>query len=189
MKSIIHEVWKPIDWIEGIRGTYEISNFGSVRRTSMIRHNHYSNSYQTVHKIREMTPTNNGNGYMIISFPVGAKKKSCYVHRLVARAFVPNPDNKPEVNHKDHDRANNNVNNLEWVTDKENTNYSVPLMHHPRNNSNERGIRYRKGSYEVQIYHKSKRYYVGRFKTFEEAVIARNAKDKELGLIIRKEQP
>lgn len=62
---------------------------------------------------------NQSNGYMQITI----NNKTFYVHRLVAQAFISNPDNKPQVNHIDENRINNNVSNLEWVTAKENLNY------------------------------------------------------------------
>ena len=58
----------------------------------------------------------NGSGYKYVR--IG--RKNVYVHRLIAETFIPNPENKPQVNHKDGNRANNSVDNLEWVTAKEN---------------------------------------------------------------------
>lgn len=181
------EEWRLINWIPNLRGAYEISNLGNVRRTAFIRHEHYSNTYQVIHKTRYLTPTDNGNGYKIVGLPVntatGSTNKNFYVHRLVAMAFISNPENKPEINHKDHNRNNNKSSNLEWVTDAENTQYSAHLMCHPTSKSKTRGIVNRKGKFEVQLYHKNKYYYVGRFSTLDEAICARDHKDKELGIV------
>lgn len=59
-------------------------------------------------------------GYRIVTIWVNGKQENHYVHRLVAEAFIPNPEDKPEVNHKDGNKQNNNVNNLEWCTSSEN---------------------------------------------------------------------
>ena len=65
------------------------------------------------------------DGYVIISLSKGGKKYKCYLHRLVAETFIPNPDNLPQVNHKDEDKTNNCVSNLEWITPKDNCNYGT----------------------------------------------------------------
>ena len=77
------------------------------------------NRYSNKEKI--LKPRNNGDGY----FSVILKGKKEYIHRLVAEAFIPNPDNLPEVNHKDENKFNNYVNNLEWCVHKYNCNYGV----------------------------------------------------------------
>lgn len=65
-------------------------------------------------------------GYLRVNFVLdGGKHVTLRVHRLVAEAFIPNPENKPEVNHKDYNRANNKVENLEWVTAKENAEHKL----------------------------------------------------------------
>lgn len=99
----IQEIWKPI---EGYEGLYEISNLGRLR-----------NSKGVIRK-----PQSNGNGYKKVFLYRDGKGKGFFVHRLVAKAFVPNPENKPHVNHIDESRDNNVASNLEWVTQKENLN-------------------------------------------------------------------
>ena len=67
---------------------------------------------------KALTPKNNGNGYLRIYIP--KIKKRFLLHRLVATAYIPNPDNKPQVNHIDGNKLNNKADNLEWVTAQEN---------------------------------------------------------------------
>ena len=116
------EQWKDI---LGYNGKYSISSYGRVR----------SNKKSVI-----MSPCNDKDGYVLISL-YKDKKKTCKIHRLVALNFIPNPLEKPTVNHKDGNKGNNNVLNLEWNTRKENTNhgYNTKLIfNYGLNNGNGR---------------------------------------------------
>lgn len=100
-------------------GSYEITSDGKIFRTSrsVLRSDGQS---RTLHR-REMSCTDDGHGYRQISVYDGEGKRVCHkLHRLVAQNFLPNPLNKRTVNHKDGDKNNNTVDNLEWATDSEN---------------------------------------------------------------------
>lgn len=92
-----------------------------------------------VPKLKKCYPNKN-NRYVqviLVNVPKGIKPKLLYVHRLVAQHFIPNPNNLPEVNHRDFDRSNNCVENLEWVTRREN-------MEHAQTNTNIRNSKFRR---------------------------------------------
>ena len=101
----MEEIWKDIPEYLGI---YQVSNYGLIRKIGRCK------------KPKFMTPKPNQKGYLRVCFSIGGKKRYYRVHRLVAQAFIPNPDNKPQINHKDGNKLNNNVSNLEWVTNQEN---------------------------------------------------------------------
>lgn len=73
---------------------------------------------------KPLTPTDNGKGYLIVKCFIGGKWTSKAVHRFVAEAWIENPNNLPEVNHKDCNRQNNSIDNLEWCTHSYNIEYS-----------------------------------------------------------------
>lgn len=102
------EIWKPV---VGYEGLYEVSNTGEVR--SLFRYK------------KLLKPTVARNGYCAVELFKNKKRKHILVHRLVALAFIPNPDNLPMVNHKDETRDNNCVENLEWCTAKYNMNFGT----------------------------------------------------------------
>ena len=110
------EQWRPVP-ISPYSIIYEVSSFGRIRSKRRETKNRYSTMIRR-QKILRQVPDNR-RGYMTVS--LGASpRKTFLVHRLVALAFIPNPERKPQVNHKDGNRINNNLSNLEWVTNKEN---------------------------------------------------------------------
>ena len=98
------EIWKPV---VGYLGFYEISNLGRVKSLK-----------DNLGRDRELIlkPQKRKDGY----FTIELKRSTKFLHRIVAEAFIPNPENKPQVNHKDSNRENNQTGNLEWVTASEN---------------------------------------------------------------------
>jgi len=103
------EIWKSHPEYTEI----EVSTLGRVR--PVMGH------YYTNHPIK--------NGYMNVRIPIDGKWTTKLVHRLVAQTFIPNPDNLPEINHKDSNRTNNSADNLEWCTHKENIAYRDKCGH------------------------------------------------------------
>lgn len=97
------EVWKDV---VGYEGLYQVSNIGNVYSCRQMKSLHPANSYS--------------NGYSLVLLYKDGTRKMKGVHRLVAEAFIPNPNNLPIVDHKDGNKRNNCISNLEWVTQKEN---------------------------------------------------------------------
>lgn len=114
------EVWVTMP---GYENKYEVSNLGSVRSVDMsVKHN-YGGIAIKRGRLRKLQISKTGY-YMVALMIAPNKIKNCSVHRLVAMAFIPNPDNKPHVNHIDGDKLNNKVENLEWSTPSENVKHS-----------------------------------------------------------------
>ncbi len=106
------EHWKPI---EGYEGLYEVSDYGrvvSLRRAPKL----------------VLSQSTSSTRYMRVSLNKNGSHKTVLVHRLVAKAFISNPFHKPQVNHKDGNRQNNLVENLEWVTSSENIQHAYDFL-------------------------------------------------------------
>lgn len=112
------EIWKDIiiernGVVYDYTGLYQVSNLGRVKSIS-----------NNKTKKEKILKCRRSNGYLYVALRVNRDVKQYGVHRLVANAFIPNPDNLPVVNHRDECKINNCVNNLEWCTHKYNINYS-----------------------------------------------------------------
>lgn len=111
VEILMTEAWKAIDGYEGL---YEVSNTGLVR----------SLNFNNTGRAKLMKPRKRQDGYLSVNLCKNGKHKSIKLHRLVASAFIPNPLNLETVNHRDEDKTNNNVSNLEWLTRGDNARYS-----------------------------------------------------------------
>ena len=115
---MIEEIWRPV---VGYEGLYEVSNTGRVRSLD---------KYDSMNRFlrgRILRLFTDGLGYLRAQLYSNSKRKSFLVHRLVAQAFIPNPDNLPQVNHRDENPSNDNVDNLEWCDGKYNVNYGTRI--------------------------------------------------------------
>jgi len=119
-----NEIWESI---AGFEDSYEVSNHGRVRSLDRLIDRY--GGKQSLHRGRILKQNNNrkGKGYMVVTFCNQCVKSWHSVHRLVANAFMQNPENLPCINHKDEDPSNNHVENLEWCTHKYNTNYGTAI--------------------------------------------------------------
>lgn len=108
------EEWRPV---KGFEGKYEVSNIGRVKSLGRF----LTDGRYHAERILSLPDDN----YVTASLWANNKECNKLVHRLVAEAFIPNPDNLPEVNHKDSNPKNNRVSNLEWVTSQENTKHRI----------------------------------------------------------------
>ena len=115
----MQELWKDID---GYEGFYQISNFGRVKSLSRKVSGGGNRSYYTKERVLAPRIVQNYNTVQLSKFGVITVYR---INRLVAQAFIPNPDNLPEVNHKDENKLNNRVDNLEWCSHLYNCNYGT----------------------------------------------------------------
>jgi len=125
------EIWKTAVYDgEVYEGLYKVSNWGRI----------LSLNYRNTGKAELLTPVDNGCGYLVVNLFKNEKRKKCYVHRLIAETFLPNPENKPCVNHKIEGEKGKTMNfvffnedgsvdeertTIEWVTREENNNYGT----------------------------------------------------------------
>lgn len=110
------EIWKNI---KGYEGYYEVSNYGRIKSLK---------DFRGRNRIYILRQQKNKDGYNRVELHKDGKRKTYMVHRLVAEAFIPNPNNLPFINHKNEfEKDNNKVENLEWCTSKYNVNYGTKI--------------------------------------------------------------
>lgn len=103
--------------IKGYEGLYQVSNLGNVKALG--------NGGSNASKERILKPAKDKKGYLMVWLCKEGKRKMCKVHRLVGMVFLSNPNNLPEINHRDEDKTNNNVTNIEWCDRGYNVNYGT----------------------------------------------------------------
>lgn len=149
------EIWKDI---KGFESLYQVSNLGRIKSLSkFINNNPKSKTIGFYSKEKNLKPTKSNSGYLYVVIYKKSKKYTLFIHRLVAQAFIPNPDNLPQVDHLDGNKLNNNVDNLEWVTSKENINRAWKMgLYKPRSenkgklNNYSKSIRKKVLQYDLQ---------------------------------------
>ena len=124
----MEEIWKPV---KGYEDCYEVSNTGKIKSIK---------TNKEVFKRRISKGVGNKDGYIkCLLFKRGIQTKQYYLHKLIAEAFIPNPENKPQVDHLNGNSLDNNILNLRWVTQKENNlnkNTRLSWIESRRNSSN-----------------------------------------------------
>lgn len=129
------EIWKPIKDFED---SYEVSSKGRVRSLDkIVVDNLKGTERRRLIKGKILKPyLCKGNGYLLVTLSKNSKFKYKTIHRLVAESFIPNPNSYPSINHKDEDKQNNNLENLEWCTVSYNTTYGTAQERHSKNSIN-----------------------------------------------------
>lgn len=155
--------------IPGYEGLYAVTDEGDIISLT------FRNNKTIKRKPTFMKPVEN-HGYLTVTLRKNGKQKNYYVHRLVAEAFVENPNGYNIVNHKDENRLNNIAENLEWCTQQYNVNYSKEKMRKPKSRSKKTNTGYKyislkkhRGKYVYRLYIRQ-RGICKHFETLEEAL-------------------
>lgn len=134
-----HEEWSDI---AGYEGLYQISNYGEIKSS-------YTNKI--------LKPNHENTGYLTVALYKSSKVRRCKIHRIVAETFIANEHKKPVVNHKNGDKTDNRVQNLEWATHKENMQHAFATglkvgVNHPNNKKSIPVAQYDKNMNFVKLY-------------------------------------
>ncbi len=119
LRMDLKKEWKEI---KGYEGKYIISNYGEIISLPRYKQNNSKLQYVEPKEIKRYANTK--NGYVYVQLWNNSSYKNIRLHKLVAQAFIPNPENKPQINHIDGNKQNNRIDNLEWCTCKENINHA-----------------------------------------------------------------
>lgn len=129
-----NEVWKDVPNYEGI---YKASNFGRIK---MVKRTLTDSLGKKINKKEHILKPRTGNRYYMIALYKNGKREDLLLHRLIAQTFIPNPENKPFVNHKDENCFNNCSDNLMWCTQKENMNWGTINERMSKNSKSKRKV-------------------------------------------------
>lgn len=169
------EYWLPI---QGWQGLYEVSNLGRIKS---LRRQILAGSRKYILRGRFLKQRCDKDGYLLVDLHNQGNVVTFKVHRLVAEAFIENPQEKPQVNHKDGNRANNLLQNLEWVTDSENKYHRFSELQAPCGESGFYGVNWRADRGKWRAYTSLGGYrHLGLFDDKEEAIKAAEKARREL---------
>ena len=126
-ENLENEIWKPL---KGYEGFYEVSTFGNIKSVERNMIMKYRNGCDSHHLLKEknIKPYTGKRGYNVVSLSKLGKVKKVTLHRLIAITFIPNSENKPQVNHINGIRTDNRLINLEWVNNQENLIHSYSVL-------------------------------------------------------------
>lgn len=135
----------------GYNGRYQASNTGKIRSTN----------YHREYRVKELFCVLDKDGYVMTKLCKNGIANFKRVHRLVAEAFIPNPENKPQVNHIDGNKQNNNIANLEWVSNRENMHHAFKTglmanIYKPRNKFGKKVYQYNKNGKLIKIWNSTR---------------------------------
>lgn len=173
------EIWEDI---KGYEGLYQVSSLGNIRSLSKQIGGSRGNTVTRKEKLKKTVLQS--NGYKNVILHKNKISTGFGVHRLVAAAFIANPHNLPVVNHKNFNKSDNRIENLEWCTQSQNV-----LHSNSRLGKDTTGIKYdkKRGKFVAWVYRNNKGHFVGRYETLEEAKKYRDDFRIHLGNILSTE--